>query len=162
MTSQSLFCPTCWFTPPPSLIFSLSGWYVPRTKSMDGEKAKKAEVGGNKKGGGELHLWESSFLSFHMCMSLCAVLLHSGTLLKVLNWGNAVLAKWMKRGLIDLTSSVKLVVLTLLYSIAFTCFHCGNVHSWKHSSKCPTSHIYIVVVDSQFAISYYNQAGMFG
>lgn len=39
--SPPLFCPTCWFTPPPSVIFS--GWYVPRTKSMDGEKAKKKE-----------------------------------------------------------------------------------------------------------------------
>lgn len=49
-----LSCLTCWLTPPPSLLFSLSGWYVPWTKSTDGERAKRSrgqEV--TKKRGGE-------------------------------------------------------------------------------------------------------------
>lgn len=75
----SLFSPlhrlTCWLTPPPLLLFFLSGWYVPRTKSMDGENRNKRRAGGNKKRGGERrrHLQENSF-PVHVLVSLCCSL----------------------------------------------------------------------------------------
>lgn len=86
-------CLTCWLTPPPSLLlFPLSGWYVPRTKSRDGgrereskkkqRRGREQEVRGKK---GRGCTCERAVFFPSTCTVLCVVLLHSGILLKALN-----------------------------------------------------------------------------
>lgn len=68
-----LLCLTCWFTPPPSLLlFPFSGWCVPWTKSMDGQREREKKEKEQRRRGQGVHLQESGCISFHMCSRLCA------------------------------------------------------------------------------------------
>lgn len=64
-------CLTCWITPPPSrLLLTLSGWYVPRTKSRDGEREEQRRRKGRGEGVCALARELFSLLP-HLQSSLC-------------------------------------------------------------------------------------------